>query len=376
MTGHDQPPMPAGNLGPSAADGQPEAGWRQAILSLNSTVEQVIHVLNQAALKIALIVNDLGELEGTISDGDIRRGLLKGLDLSSPIAGILHRNALVVPPDMGRDLVMQLMVANKIQQIPVVDARQRVVGLHLWDEITAPPARPNLMVIMAGGMGTRLRPHTENCPKPMLPVAGRPMLEHIIERAKSEGFSRFILAIHYLGHMIEDHFGNGEKLQVRIDYLREESPLGTAGALGLLEPRPDRPFIVTNGDVMTDIRYGELLDFHVKQAAVATMAVRLYEWKHPFGVVHTRGVEIVGFEEKPVTRGHINAGVYALDPDALDCLSAGEHCDMPTLFERLQQKARLTVAYPMHEPWLDVGRPDDLEQVRRQQPPHTSRPSE
>jgi NDP-sugar pyrophosphorylase family protein len=242
----------------------------------------------------------------------------------------------------------------------VVDDRHHVVGLHLWDEITTPPAKSNLVIIMAGGMGTRLRPHTENCPKPLLPVAGKPILEHIIERAKAEGFSRFVLAIHYLGHMIEDYFGNGKRFQVEIAYLRERSPLGTAGALGQLDPKPDAPFLVTNGDVISDIRYADLLDFHIRHRASATMAVRTHEWQHPFGVVQTEGVEIVGFEEKPVARTHINAGVYALHPDALSLLGAGDHCDMPTLFERLQGVAKRTVAFPMHEPWLDVGRPDDL----------------
>lgn len=334
--------------------------WRQAILPANSTIHQAIRNLDQVAIKIVMVISESGELQGTISDGDIRRGLLRGLDLNSPIASVIHRNALVVPPEMGRDMVMQLMVANKIQQIPVVDEHQHVVGLHLWDEITSSPTRSNLMVIMAGGMGTRLRPHTKNCPKPLLPVAGKPMLEHIIERAKLEGFSHFVLAIHYLGHMIEEYFGNGERLDVRIDYLREQSPLGTAGALGLLNPRPGAPFVVTNGDVITDIRYGELLDFHIRHDAAATMAVRVHEWQHPFGVVHTQGVEIVGFEEKPVARSHINAGVYALAPEALNLLRVDVHCDMPTLFGRLQAKAKRTVAYPMHEPWLDVGRPDDL----------------
>lgn len=333
--------------------------WCQAILPVNVTMQQAICSLDRVAIKIVLVVNEVGGLEGTISDGDIRRGLLKGLDLNSPITSVIHRNALVVPPEMGRDMVMQLMVANKIQQIPVVDEHRRVVGLHLWDEITTPIVRSNLMVIMAGGMGTRLRPHTENCPKPLLPVAGKPMLEHIIERAKLEGFSHFVLAIHYLGHMIEDYFGNGERLGVRVDYLRERSPLGTAGALGLLNPRPEVPFVVTNGDVITDIHYGELLDFHIRHEAAATMAVRVHEWQHPFGVVQTQGVEIVGFEEKPIARSHINAGVYALAPEALSTLSADVHCDMPTLFEHLQANARRTVAYPMHEPWLDVGRPDD-----------------
>lgn len=337
-----------------------EEVWRKSMLPVESTIQQAIRNLNQVSIKIVLVINDAGELVGTISDGDIRRGLLRGLDLGSDIASVIHRNALVVPPAMGRDMVMQLMVANKIQQIPVVDEHRHVVGLHLWDEIAVSPVRSNLMVIMAGGMGTRLRPHTESCPKPLLPIAGKPMLEHIIDRAKMEGFTRFVLAIHYLGSMIEDYFGNGERWHVTIEYLREPVPLGTAGALGLLDPHPTEPFVVTNGDVLTDIRYGELLDFHTRHAATATMAVRLHEWQHPFGVVQTRGVEIVGFEEKPVARTHINAGVYVLDPSALNALPADVPCDMPTLFDRLQAQSMRTVAYPMHEPWLDVGRPEDL----------------
>ena len=337
--------------------------WIQAILPASATIAQAIRNLDQVGIKIILVANETGVLEGTISDGDIRRGLLKGLDMNSPLTSIIHRNALVVPPKLGRELVMQLMVANKIQQIPVIDQQHQIVGLHMWDEITSPPTRTNLMVIMAGGLGTRLLPHTENCPKPLLPLAGKPMLEHIIERAKLEGFNHFVIAIHYLGHMIEEYFGTGERLGVQIDYSREKSPLGTAGALGLLNPLPDAPFVVTNGDVITDIRYGELLDFHTRHAATATMAVRAHEWQHPFGVVQTQGVEIVGFEEKPIARSHINAGVYALDPSALSFLTANAHCDMPTWFERLQANKKRTAAYPMHEPWLDVGRPDDLKKA-------------
>jgi len=337
-----------------------EKHWRQAVLPLNSTIKQAINNLNKTSIKIVLVLTEAGLLEGTLSDGDIRRSLIKGLDLNSSITSIIRRKALVVPQEMKRELVMQLMLANKIQQIPIVDDQNHIVGLHLWDEITVPPKRPNIMVIMAGGMGTRLLPYTETCPKPLLPVAGKPMLQHIIERAKLEGFNHFVLAIHYLGHMIEEHFGDGSNLGVQIYYLREKSPLGTAGALRLLDPIPEAPFIVTNGDVMTDIRYGELLDFHTHHGAAATMAVRIHEWQHPFGVVQTKGIEIVGFEEKPIARSHINAGIYALDPASLSNLTAGEHCDMPTLFERIQNQKQRTVVYPMHEPWLDVGRPDDL----------------
>jgi NDP-sugar pyrophosphorylase family protein len=278
---------------------------------------------------------------------------------------VLNGNPLVVPSDVGRDLVLQLMVVNKIQQVPIVDENRHVVGLHIWDELAAPAERSNCMVIMAGGFGTRLRPHTEQLPKPMLPVSDKPMLQHIIERARSQGFNHFVLAVHYLSHIIEDYFRDGGDFGVQIDYLREETPLGTAGALSLLDPEPELPFVVTNGDVLTDIHYGELLDFHVRQNAAATMAVRAYEWQHPFGVVQTEGVKIVGYEEKPVNRTHINAGVYVLDPGVLRHMEPNSSCDMPALFELLQQKKLHTVAYPMHEPWLDVGRPDDLAAANR-----------
>jgi dTDP-glucose pyrophosphorylase len=334
--------------------------WRHAILQNTSTVGQVIGNLNKNAIKIVLIVNETGVLEGTISDGDIRRALLRGLNLNSPITDVIHRNALVVPPEMNHDLIKQLMLANKIQQIPVVDSVHNIVGLHLWDEIAVPHARKNLMVIMAGGKGTRLRPYTENCPKPLIPVGGKPMLEHIIDRAKLDGFTRFVLAIHYLGHMIEEHFGDGAAFGVQIEYLREESPLGTAGALGLINPIPESPIVVTNGDVITEISYGQMLDFHIRQDAAGTIAVRPHEWQHPFGVVQMRGLEVVSYQEKPITRTFINAGVYAFEPHVLNRLSARERCDMPTILEGLRTNGQRIVAYPMHEPWIDVGRPDDL----------------
>ena len=346
-----------------------EARWRGSMLAIDSTIQQAILKLNEFAIRIVLVVNDAGELQGTISDGDIRRGLLKGLDLNSSIASVVRQNALVVPPEVGRETVVQLMLANNIQQLPIVDQNHRVVGLHLWNEINAPLVRPNLMIIMAGGQGMRLRPHTETCQKPMLKIGGKPMLEHIIERAKAEGFRRFVLAIYFLGHMIEDYFGDGSRWHVQIDYLREATPLGTAGAIGLLMPRPEAAFVVSNGDVLTDIRYCELLDFHLRHAASATMAVRLYEWQHPFGVVRTDGVDMIGFEEKPVARSHINAGIYVLNPDALDSLKTGEQCDMPTLFCRLRERAARTIVYPMHEPWLDVGTIGDFERAQSEPSP-------
>lgn len=336
--------------------------WQCVLLPLKATIRDAIENLNSSALQIVLVVTEDNRLLGTITDGDIRRGLLRGFNLASSIEDIMHRQPLVVPDDMQKDVVVQLMKANKIHQLPVVDIQNHVVGLHVLDEINSAAMRSNVMVIMAGGKGMRLRPYTESCPKPMLELSGKPMLEHIIERAKTEGFRHFVLAIHYLGHVIEDYFQDGSLWDVSINYIREKQPLGTAGALSLMQDiAPNNAFVVTNGDVITDIRYGEILDFHKRHAADATMAVRLYEWKNPFGVVHTEGLNIIGFEEKPVSHTYINSGVYVLNPEALALLTVDEYCDMPVLFEKLHSKKNKTIVYPMHEPWLDVGSHVDLQ---------------
>jgi dTDP-glucose pyrophosphorylase len=337
--------------------------WRLCLLPLHSSIQDAIRSLDESGLQIAIAVEE-DRLAGTITDGDIRRGLLRGLTLASPIVEIIHRDPFIVPPALRQETVLQLMQANRIHQMPVVDEGGRIIGLHVWDELQVPHVRPDVIVIMAGGKGTRLRPYTENCPKPMLSVGGKPMLEHIIERARSESFERFIISLNYLGHVIEEHFGDGSDRGVRIDYIREQAPLGTGGALSLLAPRPEGPFLVTNGDVLTAVRYSEILDFHRRHGAAATMAVRAHEWQHPFGVVRTEGMDIVGFDEKPIYRSHVNAGIYVLEPRALDLLEPRAPCDMPTLFERLKAASERTIVYPMHEPWLDIGRPADLEQAR------------
>ncbi len=346
------------------SSGPRQALWHDAMVPVSSTLAAAVRSLDATGLQIALIVDPDGQLIGTLTDGDIRRALLRGVGLDAPVTAASQPEPLVVPPHLARKFVYSLMQANRIRHLPVVDAEHRVVGMHLLDDVAAPAARETTIVVMAGGRGTRLMPHTEHCPKPMVPVNGRPMLEHIVERARGEGFSRFVVAIHHLGHMIESHFGDGSDFGVSISYLRETQPLGTAGALSLLSERPTGPFIVTNGDVLTDVRYAEMLDFHLRQGATATMAVRQHEWVNPFGVVRTRGVELVGFDEKPVTRSHINAGIYVLEPRALDVLEPNDRCDMPLLFSRLISLDLRTIAYPMHEPWLDVGRPTDLEQAQ------------
>ena len=334
--------------------------WEKIVINFTATVGDAINILNKTGLKVVLIVSENGFLEGTISDGDIRRGLLKGVSLKDSVSEIIHRNSLVVPPEMKREMVLQIMVVNKIQQIPIVDEKNKVLGLHLWDEINTVSSRQNTMVIMAGGLGTRLRPATDEIPKPLLNVSGKPILEHIIEKAKFDGFKKFVLAVYYLGNKIEDYFKDGSKFGIEIEYLRETKPLGTAGALSLLAKNLQADLVVTNGDVITEIDYGQLLDFHTLHNATATMAVRLHEIQNQFGVVQTDGIKITSYEEKPTMRSNINAGVYALKPEALKLLVANENCDMPTLFERLKANSMLTIAYPLHENWMDIGNISDF----------------
>ncbi len=342
-----------------------EQFWKKSVLKFNSSIQEAISNLNNSGLKIVLVVNHKDEFIGTISDGDIRRGLLANLNINDSIKKIINYEALVVPPEFDKKSALKLMELNQIFQVPIINNKKNIVGLFLRHSITIENERNNIMVIMAGGIGKRLLPHTENCPKPMLEVSGKPILEHIIERAKSEGFLNFIISINYLGEMIESYFGNGKKLGVNINYIREKKPLGTAGALSLLNLKTKEPFIVSNGDVITDISYAELLDFHSKNNSIATMAVNLYEWQNPYGVVRLDGVDIRGFEEKPINRTHINAGVYALSNSALSFLEKDCHCDMPKLFEQLMESSQKVIAYPMHEPWLDVGRSADLNKANK-----------
>ena len=335
--------------------------WEKALIPIKSTIQQAITCLDKAAIQIVMVIGTNQELVGTITDGDIRRGLLNGLQLNSSIDKVVKKEAFVVPESMETEIILKIMSANSIHQIPIIDANRKVVGLHTWENLSIKSEIKNPMVIMAGGKGTRLQPITENCPKPLLPVYGKPIMEHIIIRAISEGFSSFHVSVNYLSHMIENYFGNGEKWGVKINYIYEDKPLGTAGALTFLKQHINVPFVVTNGDVLTHMRYSEFLDFHINHHADATMAVRIHEWQNPFGVVNIEGLNIVGLDEKPIARSHINAGIYALDPTVFDHLKEEQHCDMTTLFERIRKSGNKTVAYPMHEPWIDIGRPDDFD---------------
>lgn len=338
--------------------------WRDALLSEKATIHDAIKNLDDSKLKIIIVISSDSSFVGTITDGDIRRGLLKGLSLSDGVSLVVKKDSISVPEDTQLELVNQIMELNQISQIPTVDSKSRVAGLYVWSvSNTGIKNRENLMIIMAGGIGKRLRPYTDNCPKPMLLVHNKPIIEHIILNAKSEGFNKFIISINYLGTMIEEYFGKGENLGVEIDYIREKKSLGTSGALGLIDSKLNKDFIVTNGDVISNINYGDVLDFHCKNSSIATMAVRQHELHNPYGVVQLDGEDIVGFEEKPVVRSNINAGIYALSPKVIDFIEKNVYSDMPNLFENLRLQKKPIKAYFTHENWIDIGRPRDLNEA-------------
>ena len=332
--------------------------WKQTVLTTKASIQDVLKNLNKTGARITMVENSKKEFQGTVSDGDIRRGLINGLQLNSSIKKIVNKNSLTVIPKTKSEKVLNLMSKYKIQQIPDID-KKKIIGLYLWDEIISQREISNTMVIMAGGKGKRLGEYTKNCPKPLLLIDGKPMLELIIERAKLQGFKNFLISINYLGHMIKNYFSHGEKWDVKIDYINEKQPLGTGGALKLISPKPKMPFVVSNCDILTEFNYGRLLDFHNENKAMATMSVRNYELGNPYGVVKTSGINIVGFEEKPIMKNYINAGVYILEPSAIHVIKKNEKLDMPDIFERLKKKKLKTIVFPIHEPWADIGLPKD-----------------
>jgi dTDP-glucose pyrophosphorylase len=336
----------------------PSSVWRKAILSPENTIKEVIECLNTTGLQIVLIVDSLNVLQGIITDGDIRRKVLTGLNVNEPASIIMYKNPERVGINVQRNEIIACMQAKKYRHMPIVDDNNRLIGLHTWDESNL--VLKNKMVIMAGGKGVRMRPYTDNMPKPMLEIQGKPMLQLIIERAFAQGFSEFIISVGYLADSICDYFGDGSSFGVSIEYIHDIEPSGTAGALAMLSTDNKLPVVVTNGDVISHINYRHILDYHILKKADATMAVRVYEWQNPFGVVEVEGVNIFGIDEKPKSMFNISAGIYVFPPSIFESINFGEYIDMPIFINKLIKKNCSVVAYPLHEKWMDVGSPDDL----------------
>jgi dTDP-glucose pyrophosphorylase len=327
---------------------------------------EAMQIIGRGSSQIALVIDEQERLIGTLTDGDIRRGLLQGISLEASIDKLMNRQFRFVRSDDNETAVLEMMRREVLRQIPVLDENGRILQLLLLEELLCPPRLHNALVIMAGGKGTRLRPHTEHCPKPMLRVGNQPMLEILLEQYISSGFHTFYFSVNYLKEQIIDHFSDGSRWGVSISYLVESEPLGTAGSLQLLPDSLTDPFLVINGDVLTRLNPSKILHFHLEHQAQATLCVCEHQFTVPFGVVQTRGVQLAGFEEKPTYRHLVNAGVYVIDPELLKLLPPHQSTDMPTLLQAVQHAGHRVVVCPIHEYWLDVGRPETLQQAHRE----------
>ena len=325
-------------------------------------MREALAVIDKGVLQIALVVDDGCHLYGTITDGDIRRALLRGESLETPVQKFMNPNPITGLVDEDESSWQRTMQRHVLHHLPLLDAKGCIVGLVRYrppDE----PRRENLVVLMAGGQGSRLRPLTNTVPKPLLKIGAKPILETIIENFAADGFYRFALCINYKGDMIREHFGDGSRWDVDIQYVEEDEPLGTAGALGLLTDKPEHPIFVMNGDVLTKVDFVRLLEFHKKQNFNATMCVREYHYQIPYGVVQLDGHSLRGMKEKPVYHYFVNAGIYVLEPDVLERIPKQKYLDMPILLGTLMKDKQSVGTFPLREYWIDIGQMDQFEQA-------------
>lgn len=338
--------------------------WRDLLVSPHTPILHTLEIIDKSARQIALVVDENDRLLGTVTDGDIRRGLLKGLTLKDPTSLIMNSFPTVASPYETRENILALMKIKKIHQVPIVDEEGFIVNVEVLNDLLRPIRKDNWVVLMAGGLGTRLHPLTHDCPKPLLKVGNKPLLETILQSFIDQGFHRFYLSVKYKAEMIQQHFGDGSKWGVTIRYLEEQESLGTAGALSLLPEKPSDPFFVMNGDLLTKVNFEQLLDFHKTYQAQATMCVREYDHQVPYGVVRLDKHRLVSIEEKPTQRYFVNAGIYVLDPAVLDYIPQRQFFDMPSLFEYvMKDQQQQAIAFPIREYWLDIGRMADFEKA-------------
>lgn len=335
-----------------------------------SSIQQAIACIDQNGQGIALVADSERRLLGTITDGDVRRAILADLDLDLPVQRVLDKKdqigrsvPLTAPVGTADAELLHLMNQHVLRHIPLVDPEGRVEDVALLSDLVKGYELPMAAVIMAGGYGTRLRPLTKELPKPMLPVGDKPLMELVLDQLRASGIRRVSVATHYQPDAITDHFGDGKDFGVDIQYVKEEHPLGTAGAIGLLAAS-DEPLLVINGDILTQMDFRAMLDFHHEQQAEMTVAVRQHEFHIPYGVVETDGVKIIGISEKPVVRRFINAGIYLLNPQACRTIPSGRTFDMPDLITQLIAEDRRVVSFPIYEYWLDIGQHADYEQAQ------------
>lgn len=338
--------------------------WELLLVKPQTKIIDAISTLDKLGKRLILIADDDHVLLGTVTDGDIRRALIKQIPMDRPVSDIMCKEPKFVRADWIPEVVKTTMEQHDLLHLPILDRDHKIVGLQTLQDLLKKQTLhfDNPVFIIAGGFGTRLHPLTENCPKPLLKVGSKPILELILERFISSGFHRFFISTHYLHDMISDYFGDGSRWGVTIEYIYEDKPLGTAGGLGLLPHHEiEKPLIMMNADLMTTLDFASLLSFHELHGGAATMCARKYEHRVPYGVIQSNEHRVLSIEEKPVHSWFINAGIYVLSPQLVKSVIPGQHLDMPTLLEIQIAAGQHVNVFPVHEYWLDIGRMEDYQ---------------
>tara|TARA_Y100000385_G_C13107308_1_gene648990 strand:+ start:3150 stop:4196 length:1047 start_codon:yes stop_codon:yes gene_type:complete len=325
-------------------------------ISISTTIKEALKVISDGAMQLALVVDENDKLIGTVTDGDIRRGLLNGLDLESLVESVVFETPTIAKENDSKDSILKLALSKKLRQIPIIDNSGRVIGIHIIDELVKPNKKTNKVILMVGGLGSRLGSLTKDTPKPMLKVGDKSILLTIVETFASHGYTNIIMCVNYKSNVIKDYFGDGSDFGVSIEYVLENQRMGTAGALSLLKEIPTEPFFVMNGDLLTNIDFEQIHKYYLSNTALGLMCVRDYDYQVPYGVINTKKNRIFSVEEKPVHKFFVNAGIYMLSPEVLKFIPKNEFYNMTTLFEKLISKDINLISYPIKGYWLDIGR--------------------
>ena len=337
--------------------------WKSIILTRKCKIIDAINVLNKTGLLAIIVVDEEFKLLATITDGDIRKGLAKGFTIDQNISLIMNQDPKFVDQHETFEEIKLLFTKEKFKALPVVDENKKVINCYFQNYFFDTQAPPPLL-IMAGGFGKRLGILTKKCPKPMLKLNKKPILEHIIDKAKKENFTNIYISTHYKPEVIENYFGDGSKFDVKITYIKEQKPLGTGGSFKFMS-KYKGPIVVTNGDIISKIGYKKLLDFHTLNNGIATMAVIKNEIKNPFGVVRYNGIHLEDFEEKPSWITYINAGIYIIETEATKFLKKGENISMPVILKKLKKNNKNVFIFHMHEDWIDIGTPEEFKKIKQ-----------
>jgi dTDP-glucose pyrophosphorylase/predicted transcriptional regulator len=329
--------------------------WRKTLIPPDLQIYKAIEIIDWNSQQIAVVTDEDGKLLGTVTDGDIRRGILKKVSLTSPVSQIMNPRPVTIPKMNDRKSIIDILNANKIRHLPVIDEERHVIGVERLEGQLADVHKKGWVVIMAGGRGKRLRPLTDDCPKPMLKIGDKPILQTILEQLIRQGFSRFCISVNYRSMQIKDYFGDGAELGAEIYYINEKKRMGTAGSLSLFPFETQEPILVINGDILTKLNFEQLIDFHREHQAKATIAVATYDFQVPYGLIKANHDYLVGFEEKPIFSSFINAGIYVLNPDVLTCIPKNSYFDMNNLFKILLENKDVVGIFPIREYWSDVG---------------------